>query len=387
MIQSWDADGHIYEWEGTFSDAYWDPAFKDERPRVIEVDESGRLAWYIDKRIFPISTGPGQKRGATPASKGGVPSPSQLMKVHDPVESAELRSAAARLAQMDEENIYMQINYPTMLLSWPLAYSPGLGTAIARSYNSWIADVSSQAPERLKWVTVIDPSNLREAANEVYRTKELGSSGVMVWGLSGSTHLDHPSYEPVWQACAETGLPIAVHPGFTCPPLDDLYDTASDSAAVPFVFPVLMAFQRIISKGLLDRYPTVKVGFMETGCQWLPFMCERIEENSDAAVRTTANRETRQVIGYKAELTPEEYIERGQIFLGFEVNERMLPHLIEEYGEDCWLYASDIPHGHRMYKAGDYLWDHRTDLSQDIKRKLLVDNTARFYGLQVPVTI
>jgi len=26
-----------------------------------------------------------------------------------------------------------------------------------RAYNSWVADLTSQYPDRLKWVTVIDP--------------------------------------------------------------------------------------------------------------------------------------------------------------------------------------------------------------------------------------
>ncbi len=391
MIQAWDADGHIYESEETFSDKYWPSEFKDYRPRVIEVDDQGTLMWFIDRRLFPVGTGPSQKLGGSPASKGGVPSPSQRRKIHDPMESAELRSAAARIAQLDSENVYMQINYPTMLLSWPLGFSPGLGTAIARSYNSWIADISSQAPDRLKWVTVIDPSDLKEAAKEIYRTKDLGSSGVMVWGITGNMHLDHPDYEQVWAAANETGLPVAVHPGFTCPPMDDLYTTSNETLTVPFVFPVVMSFHKIIASGILDKYPNLKVGFMETGCQWVPFMCERIEENSGAATRTTSARDSNdyavnQIIrgGYHAELEPEDYIKRGQVFVGFEVNERMIPHLIEEFGDECWLYASDIPHAHRMYKAGDYFWNERKDVPEASKRKMLVDNTARFYGLQVP---
>ena len=86
---------------------------------------------------------------------------------HDTVESAELRSAAIRLQQLDGENIDVQINYPTMFLSYPITYDPALGTALTRSYNNWIADVSSQAPDRLKWVTAIDPQDPKEAAKEV----------------------------------------------------------------------------------------------------------------------------------------------------------------------------------------------------------------------------
>jgi len=42
--------------------------------------------------------------------------------------------------------------------------------------------------------------------------------------------------------------------------------------------------------------------------------------------------------------------------------------------------CSDIPHGDRLHGAVD-VFLNRTDLSEATKRKLLVDNTARFYGL------
>lgn len=54
----------------------------------------------------------------------------------------------------------------------------------------------------------------------------------------------------------------------------------------------------------------------------------------------------------------------------------------EEFGDECWLYGSDIPHGDRLYGAVD-VFPQRKDVSEESKRKLLVDNTARFYGLEV----
>ena len=52
---------------------------------------------------------------------------------------------------------------------------------------------------------------------------------------------------------------------------------------------------------------------------------------------------------------------------------------IEEFGDQCWVYGSDIPHGDRLYGAVD-VFLKRGDISEEGKRKLLVDNTARFTG-------
>jgi hypothetical protein len=39
-----------------------------------------------------------------------------------------------------------------------------------------------------------------------------------------------------------------------------------------------------------------------------------------------------------------EHIERRQIYFGFEVDQKLLPFAIEEFGEQCWLgYPSRRP--------------------------------------------
>ena len=41
-------------------------------------------------------------------------------------------------------------------------------------------------------------------------------------------------------------------------------------------------------------------------------------------------------------------IERGQIYLGFDVDEKLFPFAIEEFGDQCWVHGPDIPHGDRL---------------------------------------
>jgi predicted TIM-barrel fold metal-dependent hydrolase len=84
--------------------------------------------------------------------------------------------------------------------------------------------------------------------------------------------------------------------------------------------------------------------------------------------------------GYTGKHLPKEYIQRGQIYFGFEVDEKLLPFAIDEFGDECWLYGSDIPHGDRLYGAVD-VFLKREDISEESKQKLLKDNAARFYGL------
>jgi predicted TIM-barrel fold metal-dependent hydrolase len=84
--------------------------------------------------------------------------------------------------------------------------------------------------------------------------------------------------------------------------------------------------------------------------------------------------------GDRGKHLPKEYIERRQIYFGFEVDEKLLPFAIEEFGDQCWVYGSDIHHGDCLYGTVD-VFLKRDDISEESKRKLLIDNTTRFYGL------
>ena len=86
------------------------------------------------------------------------------------------------------------------------------------------------------------------------------------------------------------------------------------------------------------------------------------------------------------EMTPEEYIKAGRIFIGFEVDDGLLPYMVDRYGTDCWVYASDIPHAHRKPDSAKYVLN-RADLSIEAKQRILWEGTARLYGLESPLSI
>lgn len=406
-MKVFDCDSHVQEGEKTFADEYWDQTYLGRRPMVVASDVQGNLSFVIDSLTHQRLTGPSITLSGSPMSKNGVPSPlfaaqmeAALKKGHiDTLESAELHNAQARVEQMDREDLAIQVNFPSMLLTWPIAHDPKIANAIARSYNSWIASISNQAPDRLKWVTVINPGDVEESVREIRRTKDMGSVGLMILGSVGNKHWDHPSLEPIWATVAELDMPVAVHPGFCNPGLDEQYNTLIDAVTMPFVFSLMIGYQAIFRSGLLDRYPNLKVGFMENGARWVDFMTQRIAEFSGKVAERTTSR-TRppsfeeSAIGgssffrpttYRSKYLPEEYIKRGQIYVNCEVDEDQLPFVVDRYGNDFLLFAGDVPHPHRVAHSVDRFLE-RADLSQETKQKTLVDNTARFYGLSVPAS-
>ena len=108
-----DADGHVEENLATFSDKYFDPAFRTCRPRVVGGIEEGLAYWMIDEQLFPRRVGRGCHNLGTPASYEGRPV-RHAQRKPDTLGSMELTSLSERLQILDEEGIWLQVLYPTV---------------------------------------------------------------------------------------------------------------------------------------------------------------------------------------------------------------------------------------------------------------------------------
>jgi predicted TIM-barrel fold metal-dependent hydrolase len=82
-------------------------------------------------------------------------------------------------------------------------------------------------------------------------------------------------------------------------------------------------------------------------------------------------------------MTPLEYMQAGRIFINFEIDDELLPYMVNRYGIDCWMYAADLPHAHRKTNAVRSVLD-RPDLPDEAKKRILWEGTSRLYGFQLP---
>ena len=241
-----DADGHVEECLPTFSDKYLDPAFRPLRPTVIGRD--GLAYWVIDEQMFPRRVGKGCNNLGTPASYDGKPTRHTALKP-DSIESMELTDIGARLRSMDEEEIAVQVVYPSLFLAYPLTSNTALATALYSSYNRWLGDRLS-GNERIKWAAIANLDDVGAAVEQVREAKSLGAAAVMVLGTAGDLTFDHPTLLPFFAALAETNLPLAVHVGWSCPALNNIYSHIYPSGVIAFLVPVMMGLVALISGGV-----------------------------------------------------------------------------------------------------------------------------------------
>jgi predicted TIM-barrel fold metal-dependent hydrolase len=369
-----DADGHLEESPATFANAYLDPVFRAQRPRVVGVD--GLAYWDIDEQLFPRRVGRGCNNLGTPTSFDGKPTAHSQGKPES-VGCMELTDIEARLQIMDEEEIAVQVIYPTLFLAYPLSSNPAFVTALCASYNRWLGDRLSKH-ERLKWAAVVNLDEPETAVREVHEAKRLGAAAVMLLGTAGDRQLDDAKFFPFYEAVCEEKIPLAVHVGWACPSINNLYNHIYPSGVVAFHFPVLMGLAALISGGVYDRFANLTTVFLEAGCMWVPFMIDRLDHRYKHQGKKLAAFLPQSKPVQK--LPAMEYIKRGNLYFSAELEDSLLPHVLELVGETQIVMGTDMPHGDRERFAARLLQE-RKDITVTAKTNILERNPARLYSL------
>jgi predicted TIM-barrel fold metal-dependent hydrolase len=362
-----DADAHVEECAGVWD--FLDPEYQSRRPIAVTPEEApgrGNLNafWLIDGKALPQPVGKGASFFATPTSCA------LARKKSFSRGSQELSDVNARLRDMDALGIDIQVIFPT-IFNGHLTDDPLFEAALARSYNSWMAEASGRSGGRIKWNAVMPLGAPTEAAKEVRRARTLGAVGAMVYGTAGEKLLNDPTLDPFYAALVETRLPLCVHVGWSFPPLNQACDNPYAALGVSFVLPYLMGFFAIVD-GVLDRFPGLRVGFFEGGSQWIPFWVDRMDQYYEIVGR----------LGWDPlpKKAPSRYLEDGLLYLTCEAEDRLLPQVLAMWGEDRVMLSSDMPHAELRDNAKDQLL-RRTDLAETTKRKILVENALKFYAL------
>jgi predicted TIM-barrel fold metal-dependent hydrolase len=139
-----------------------------------------------------------------------------------------------------------------------------------------------------------------------------------------------------------------------------------------FPFELMIAMMHMIGEGVFDRYPKLRVGFMEGGAGWLPFWAERFDEHIEKLAPQMPDLKRR----------PSDIIRGEQVTLTCESEETGLDRVFAANGDNTVMYASDYCHWdcHFPYSVKDVV--DGSDLSFVQKEKLLNKNAVEFFQLK-----
>jgi predicted TIM-barrel fold metal-dependent hydrolase len=130
-----------------------------------------------------------------------------------------------------------------------------------------------------------------------------------------------------------------------------------------------MCMLAMIVNGVYERFPRLRVSYMEAGSAWLPAWLHRIEEHVELSGWLEAPECTKE---------PIEYFKRN-CFVTTEPDEYLIYHAIEELGDERILFETDFPHPDSKYPHAVETFLGQERLSTESKRKILWDNAVDFY--------
>lgn len=275
------------------------------------------------------------------------------------------------LEVLDREGIDRTVIFPTAGLAIGFVQDPEWAVVVARAYNNMIADRYIRFNKRLGAAALLPIQDIEEAAKELHRAvKELGMSGGILAPVGFSKPLGDTYFDPLYEEAQRLNCPLGIHGAPSRGLGFDFFRSLIEARALSHPFAQMIHLTSLILEGVLERFPRLKFSSLEAGCEWVPFLMDRLDlEYKNRAHQAPLLKKK-----------PSDYLKGGQIYYHTELWETLLPQAVERVGEDFFLYASDYPHEPDLAEA-ICQFEVRKDLSDAVKRKILSDNGKRFYNI------
>jgi predicted TIM-barrel fold metal-dependent hydrolase len=291
-----DADAHKLENPLILRD-YIEPQYRDrvslvvdslgdQRAKIVDWNPATKQNDFV--RLFPQPEGLG---------KGG------FRNLH-PETTLGAMFNRVRIQHMDQEGIDVQVIYGTLNLMFSSILDKDLAIALCRGYNNYMAEDCQGYDNRLKPIGVLPLQDVNAAVQEMYRcVNELGMVGVAVAPNLAIPHpkapdafpdvrtckaISHPDFRPILQAAVDLDIALGIHGG----PGSSMMGGISDHLETFVLTHIFVqrnqqqhAMARMVFDGAFEQFPTLRVGFLEGGCGWLPDLAHSMHEHWEKRIR------------------------------------------------------------------------------------------------------
>jgi aminocarboxymuconate-semialdehyde decarboxylase len=271
-----------------------------------------------------------------------------------------------RLQEMDRDSVDVQVMSATPVL---FAYERPVEHALdcARLFNDAALELCSRGKGRLKAISQVPLQNIDVACKELSRCMRSGHLGVQIGNHVGDKNLDDAGIVTFLRHCADEGAAVLVHP----------WEMFGQERMPKYMMPwtvgmpaeTQLSVVAMILSGAFDRLPnTLRICFAHGGGSFA-FLLGRLE---NAWHRHPVARG-------ESEHPPSYYLNR--LYVDSAVfDQRSLQFLVGTMGTDQVMLGSDYPFPLGEEHVGSLI--RQSNLSLDVKAKLLGGNALRFLGLE-----
>ena len=275
---------------------------------------------------------------------------------------------------MDALGVDYACLFPTQMLHVGLTTQQDLENNLCWAYNRWLTEKILPETKGRFFSMLCLPFNDPDAS---LRQVEAfgGRAGVKGFCVTAIRTLPvhHNSYMKVYRAIEERGLVLSFHSGTnSAEPMFKSLNRFATVHALGFPMYNILHMSNWVTNALGERFPKLKVVWIEAGLAWIPFLMQRLDH--EFMLRTS------EYPGLKKR--PSDYM-RDMFYSTQPMEVTDLIQLESTFrmmnAETQLLYASDYPH-----------WDFDVPsrvlelpfLSERAKHNILGGNAARLFGLE-----
>jgi uncharacterized protein len=179
---------------------------------------------------------------------------------------------------MDSMGITYQVVFPTPMLLLGMHPQPEVEVELGRAFNRWMADVILPQDDGIKGLVYL-PFNDPEQCHRVAR-EFADAPGVIGFTVTSTRNraVHDNSYMKLYAFLEEIGKPIAFHSGFHWGDPSQLQlNRFLSMHAITFVYYNMIHLTNWVINGLPERFPKLKVVWVESGLAWVPFLMQRLD--------------------------------------------------------------------------------------------------------------
>jgi predicted TIM-barrel fold metal-dependent hydrolase len=285
--------------------------------------------------------------------------------------------ATARLQDMDVDGVEASSSYCEVSAFRYLYMVKDGWKESTRAFNTALAEFAATDPKRLVVSYQIPIHDVDVAVGEVRSAAGEGCKSLQLPVFPAELGLPDywdGRYDPLWAAIQDTDLPVCCHIGLNTQ-LEGLArrdPTPQKGIFVPMVpLSAAEALGMWVLTGILERFPRLKVVFVEPGIGWVSWWLYIVDDMA-----------TRQ--GYEfpgLEQLPSHYF-RQNIFLTFIDEPDVLRHAHERLGINNVMWSSDYPHPVSSWPQSQSIAEGLFAEADEHERELVLSgNATRVWNL------